>query len=77
MEPQRKAKSTVPEKFTADSKIRDVINDPAFGNYGRLLFPVQRNYMQGASLKTMNLSWYTNICPDDTVAVVNYLWAQS
>ena len=77
MESQRKAKSTVPEKFMANSKIRDVINDPAFGNYGRLLFPVQRNYMQGASLKTMNLSWYTNICPDDTVAVVNYLWTQA
>ncbi|MBO6209628.1 MAG: alpha/beta hydrolase, partial [Schwartzia sp.] len=38
---------------------------------------MQRNYMQGASLKTMNLSWYTNICPDDTVAVVNYLWTQA
>lgn len=64
-------------RFATKSKIRDVINDPAFGNYGRLLFPVQRNYMQGASLGTMKLSWYTNICPDDTVEVVNYLWTQA
>lgn len=64
-------------KYTAKSKIRDVINDPAFGSYGRLLFPVQRNYMQGASLGTMNLSWYTNICPADTVAVVNHLWTRA
>ena len=64
-------------KYTAKSKIRDVVNDPAFDGFGRLLFPVQRNYMQGASLGTMNLSWYTNICPNDTVAVINYLWAQA
>ena len=61
-------------KYMEKSKICDVINDPVFGDYGRLLFPVQRNYMQGASLGTMKLSWYTNICPEDTVAVVNYLW---
>ncbi len=64
-------------KFTAKSKIRDVINDPAFEGCGRLLFPVQRNYMQGASLGTMNLSWYTHICPEDTVAVVNHLWERA
>ncbi|MBP5200429.1 MAG: alpha/beta hydrolase [Schwartzia sp.] len=64
-------------KFTAKSKIRDVISDPAFGDYGRLLFPLQRNYMQGASLGTMNLSWYSNIRPEDTVAVVNHLWARA
>ena len=64
-------------KYTAKSKIRDVISDPAFGDFGRLLFPVQRNYMQGASLGTMNLSWYANICPEDTVAVVNDLWERA
>ena len=64
-------------KFTAKSRIRDVISDPVFGNYGRLLFPVQRNYMQGASLGTMKLSWYTNIRPEDTTAVVNHLWARA
>lgn len=61
-------------KYTEKSKIRDVISNPVFGDYGRLLFPVQRNYLQGASLGTMKLSWYTNICSGDTVAVVNYLW---
>ena len=64
-------------KYTVNSKIRDVISDPAFAGCGRLLFPLQRNYMQGASLGTMNLSWYTNICPEDTLAVVNYLWTHA
>lgn len=26
--------------YTADTKISDVINDPVFENYGRLIFPV-------------------------------------
>ena len=64
-------------KFTAKSKIRDIITDPAFNGYGRLLFPVQRNYMQGASLGTMKLSWYTNIRPEDTIEVVNHLWTRA
>ncbi len=67
----------IEQKFTAKSRIRDVISDPVFGNYGRLLFPVQRNYMQGASLGTMKLSWYTNIRPEDTVAVINHLWGRA
>ena len=29
--------------FTAQSTVGDVINDPAFGNFGHLLFPVDRN----------------------------------
>lgn len=64
-------------KFTVKSRISDVISDPAFGDFGRLLFPVRRNYMQGASLGTMRLSWYTNIRPEETVAVVNHLWAHA
>ena len=64
-------------KYTTKSKIRDIIADPAFNGYGRLLFPIQRNYMQGASLETMNLSWYTNIRPEDFAAVVNHLWERA
>ncbi|MBR5163753.1 MAG: alpha/beta hydrolase [Schwartzia sp.] len=64
-------------KYTTKSKIRDIIADPAFNGYGRLLFPLQRNYMQGASLETMNLSWYTNIRPEDFAAVVNHLWERA
>ena len=60
-------------KYTLQTKIGDVINDPVFDGYGRLLFPLQRNYMQGATLGTMRLSWYTNICPTQTVAIVNVL----
>lgn len=65
------------KKYTLQSKIRDVIADPAFEGYGRLIFPVQKNYMQGATLGTMRLSWYTNICPEQTTEVVNYLYEQA
>lgn len=63
--------------FTAASRIRDVVSDNAFDGYGRLLFPVQKNYMQGATLGTLNLSWYSNIRPEETVAVVNYLYTRA
>lgn len=28
------------ETFTVNTKIKDIINDPAFQGYGRLIFPV-------------------------------------
>lgn len=39
-----------PMYYTADSRITDVINDPAFGNYGRLIFPVDEWYYSGETL---------------------------
>ena len=66
--------SETSEKYTKESRIRDVISDPVFEGYGRLLFPLQKNYMQGATLGTLNLSWYSNIQPKETVEVVNYLY---
>ena len=65
------------KKYTLQSKIREVVEDPAFDGYGRLIFPVQKKYMQGAALGTMRLSWYTNICPEQTVEIVNYLYERA
>lgn len=64
-------------KFTKESRIQDVINDPAFDGYGRLLFPIQKNYMQGDTLENMELAWYTNIRPAETVEAVNYLYRRA
>ncbi len=33
--------------YTADTPIEDVINDPVFGDYGRLIFPVDDWYYSG------------------------------
>ena len=59
--------------YTAESRISDVINDPAFGNYGRLLFPVDEYYYGGSTLGGLRLTWYNYINADTTVEVVNTL----
>ena len=32
-------------QFTSQSTVADVINDPAFGDFGHLLFPVDRTFL--------------------------------
>ena len=59
--------------YTAESRISDVINDPAFGDYGRLLFPVDEYYYGGSTLGGLRLTWYNCINADTTVEVVNTL----
>ncbi|WKV08483.1 alpha/beta hydrolase-fold protein [Thermoanaerobacterium sp. CMT5567-10] len=59
--------------FTADTRIEDVIKDPAFGNFGRLLFPIDNRYYSGDTLGKLYLTWYSNINPNKTVEIVNYL----
>ena len=61
-------------KWTENSLINDVINDPVFEDYGRLLFPVDSNFFSGKTLKDLKLTWYSNISPKDTVDVVNFLY---
>ena len=39
-ETKNSAKESV--RYTIDTKVEDVIEDPVFGNYGRLLFPVEQ-----------------------------------
>lgn len=59
--------------FTRDTRIEDVINDPAFEDYGRFLFPLSTWYYSGDTLAELRLTWYNNIDPDTTVEIVNYL----
>ena len=49
------------------------MNDPAFGEYGRLLFPAQSSYYSGDTLGNLRLTWYNYIDPDTTVEIVNTL----
>ena len=59
--------------YTADTPISDVINDPVFGDWGRLIFPVDEGYMSGKTLGDLRLTWYSNIDPNKTVEICNYL----
>lgn len=59
--------------YTADTKISDVISEPLFGNYGRLIFPADSGYFSGDTLGTLKLNWYSNIDPEKTVEIANYM----
>ena len=60
--------------FTQNTKISDVIQNPVFGDYGRLFFPVEDWYYSGDTLGNLSLTWYNNIDPQETVEIVNYLY---
>lgn len=49
------------QQYTLDTRISDVINDPVFGNFGRLIFPVDSGYYSGETLNDLRLTWYNNI----------------
>ena len=55
----------------------EVIHDPAFGDFGRLLFQVDRYISEDMTLADISSSdvyvWYSNIDADKTVEIVNDL----
>ena len=59
--------------YAADTKISDVITDPVFGNYGRLIFPVNTGYYSGNTLGELRLTWYSNIDAGKTVEICSYM----
>jgi len=61
------------EPYQQNTKISEVINDPAFGDFGRLLFPADAGYYSGDTLGELSLTWYGNINPERTVEIVNYM----
>ncbi len=61
------------EYFNVNTPVSQVINDPAFGDFGRLIFPVDIGYYSGNTLGDLKLTWYNNIDPDKTVEIVNYM----
>ena len=65
--------------YTLETKGVDVINDPVFGDYGRLLFPVDRTIDEDLELQDVGdiLIWYNNVNPDRTVEIANYLRDQA
>lgn len=59
--------------FDENTKVEDVANDAAFDGFGRLLFPVDGGYMQGATLGDIRLAWYSCIDPQETAAELGFL----
>lgn len=63
--------------FTADTPVEAVLQDEVFGDYGRLLFPVDTGYWSGDTLGELQLTRYNNIDPEETVEIVNTLWQRA
>lgn len=67
--------------YTQQSTVADVLNDPSFGSFGRLLFPVDRNISPEMTLAQVSTSsvyiWYPYIQVDKTVEILNYLHTQA
>jgi hypothetical protein len=61
--------------YTADTKIWDVIDESAFEEYGRLIFPTDRTIDKSLTLGEVGsiLTWYNYVNPDRTVEIVNYI----
>lgn len=60
-------------EINASTKLQDIINNPIFEDYGRLLFPANTNYYRGDTLGNLSLTWYDKPDTDKTVEIVSTL----
>lgn len=65
------------EKYTANTRISDIINDSMFGSWGRMIFPVNSGYYSGTTLGNLRLTWYNYINVAHTVEICNYFKEQT
>ncbi|MBO8415339.1 MAG: alpha/beta hydrolase [Proteobacteria bacterium] len=59
--------------FSAQTTLTEVINDPAFAGFGRLLFPLQPRFVTGSTLGDLTFTFYYPCVPEDTIAVLDNL----
>ena len=59
--------------WNESTRIDEVTFYPAFGDWGRMIFPVDAGYYSGSMLGSLRLTWYSNIQPAKTVEIVNYM----
>lgn len=63
--------------YMRSSTVKDVINDPYFEDFGRLLFPEDRSVPEDMTLEEVSSSnvyvWYSYIDPDKTVEIIQSL----
>ena len=72
----KEVKAGTQNKVNENTRIFDVINNPLFRDYGRLIFPLNSSYYGGDTLENLSLTWYSNIKPARTVEIVNYMLSQ-
>ncbi len=68
--------TAIPENYyTGNSKVTEVMRDPAYGDYGHLIFPVDIAISEDLELKDVEdiLPWYSEVNPKKTVEIVNYM----
>ena len=65
--------------YTLETKVTDVISDPVFEDYGRLIFPADRSIDEDLELQDLDeiLMWYNNVNPERTVEIANFLKNQA
>lgn len=65
--------------YTLDTKVTEVREDPVFEDYGRLIFPVDIAINDQLELKDVSsiLPWYSEVNPEKTVEIVNYMRNQA
>lgn len=67
--------------ITRDTTVGEILSDPAFRDFGYLLFPVDRAVSEDMTLAEISTSavyvWYTDIQPDKTVEIVQTLKERS
>ena len=48
--------------YTSDTRITEVVGDPVFGDYGRLIFPAGNGYYSGDTLGNLSLTCISLRC---------------
>lgn len=65
------------QQVSTETTVGEVIANPAFGDFGRLLFPVDRTVTDDMRLAEVSTSrvytWYNDIQPEKTVEIINTL----
>lgn len=71
------ASVTGEQQVNTDTTVGEVIANPAFKDFGRLLFPVDRTVTEDMTLSEISTSriytWYNYIQPEKTVEIINTL----
>ncbi len=65
--------------FTLQTKVTEVMEAPTFEDYGRLIFPADVSINDNLELQDVEdiLTWYSNVNPEKTVEIANYLKDQA
>lgn len=66
-------KMQITQFYNENSKISDIISDSDLGKAGRFLFPLDKGYWSGDTLKNLRLTWYNYINPKESAEIVNTL----